>query len=174
MIVAMVAPLGRRSSPGTRACFEFARLVCSPLPAACGTLDEACTLVVRPRLRFDMPKTPLNRTGAHGAHHPNPAEVTRRWRGRGASRPGSLSVTTTDALFVGKVQRKREQWYCWIGRRQIISAENRGNSCQRKHPAEILALRRELRIPKAAAQTRIVSKAGIRLIPANLCDLSRG
>jgi hypothetical protein len=42
MIVAMVAPLGRRSSPSTRACFEFARLVCSPLRAACGrTWDEA-------------------------------------------------------------------------------------------------------------------------------------
>jgi len=57
MIVAMVAPLGRRSSPRTRACFEFARLVCSPLRAAFGrTLDEACGLAVRPRLRLDMPK----------------------------------------------------------------------------------------------------------------------
>jgi len=42
----------------------------------------------------------------------------------------------------GKSPAQSEQWYCWIGRRRIISAsaENRGNSCQRKHPAEILAL----------------------------------
>jgi hypothetical protein len=53
MIVAMVAPLGRRSSPSTRACFEFVRLVC--LRAAFGrTLDEDCALTVRPRLRLDM------------------------------------------------------------------------------------------------------------------------
>jgi hypothetical protein len=35
----------------------------------------------------------------------------------------------------------------------------RGNSCQRKHPATILALVS----PTVAAQTRIVSAAGIRL-----------
>jgi hypothetical protein len=53
----MVAPLGRRSSASTRACFEFARLVCSPLCAAFGrTLDEACAFATRPRLRLDMPK----------------------------------------------------------------------------------------------------------------------
>jgi hypothetical protein len=41
----------------TRACFEFARLVCSPLRPAFGrTLDEACALAARPRLRLDMPK----------------------------------------------------------------------------------------------------------------------
>ena len=45
MIVAMVAPLGRRSSPSTRACFEFARLVCAPPRAACGrTLDAKTPL----------------------------------------------------------------------------------------------------------------------------------
>ena len=53
----MVAPLGRRSSASTRACFEFARLVRSPLRTAFGrTLDEACALAVRLRLRLDMPK----------------------------------------------------------------------------------------------------------------------
>src|SRR5215831_5738595 len=58
MIVAMVAPPGRRSSPSTRACFEFVRLVCwSPLRAAFGrALDEACAFAVCPRLRLDMPK----------------------------------------------------------------------------------------------------------------------
>src|SRR5262245_33035569 len=55
MIAAMVAPLGRRSSPSTRACFEFARLLCSPLRAAFGrTLDGACALAARPRLRWDI------------------------------------------------------------------------------------------------------------------------
>src|SRR5262249_57431715 len=55
MIAAMVAPLGRRSSPSTRACFEFARLLCSPLRAALGrTLDGACALAARPRLRWDI------------------------------------------------------------------------------------------------------------------------
>src|SRR5262245_4190631 len=55
MIVAMVAPLGRRSNPSTRACFEFARLLCSPRRAAFGrTLDEDRALAARPRLRLDM------------------------------------------------------------------------------------------------------------------------
>jgi len=55
MIVAMVAPSGRRSSASTRACFEFARLVWSPLRAGFGrTLDEDRALAVRPRLRLDM------------------------------------------------------------------------------------------------------------------------
>jgi hypothetical protein len=49
MIVAMVAPLGRRNSASTRACFEFARLLCSPLRAAFGrTLDTAFPVTVRP------------------------------------------------------------------------------------------------------------------------------
>jgi hypothetical protein len=50
----MVAPLGRRNSRSTRACFEFARLLCSPLRAVFGlTLDEACAFATRPRLRSD-------------------------------------------------------------------------------------------------------------------------
>jgi hypothetical protein len=67
MIVAMVAPLGRRSSASTRACFEFARLVCSPLRACGRTLDEACALMVRPRLRLDMPKLLSIVPAQHGA-----------------------------------------------------------------------------------------------------------
>jgi hypothetical protein len=76
-MVAMVAPPGRRSSPSTRACFEFARLVCSPVRPALGrTFDQACALTVRPRLRLDMQKTPLDRAGATSRrHHPNPAEA---------------------------------------------------------------------------------------------------
>src|SRR5262249_34345073 len=38
----------------------------------------------------------------------------------------------------GKSPAQSEQWYCWIDRRRIISAsaENPGNSCQRKHKEE--------------------------------------
>ena len=47
----------------------------------------------------------------------------------------------------GKSPAQSEQWYCWIGRRRIISAsaENRGNSYQRKHPDP--GARSELRLP---------------------------
>ena len=42
----------------------------------------------------------------------------------------------------GRLAVRAGKSHCWIGHRRIISAsaENRGNSCQRKHPAEILAL----------------------------------
>src|SRR5262245_49283644 len=81
MIVAMVAPLGRRSSPSTRACFDFARLVCSPLRAAGGrTLEEAVSLVVRPRLRLDMPKLLSLVPAQHGAAT---TQTPRRPRGAG-------------------------------------------------------------------------------------------
>jgi hypothetical protein len=42
-----------------------------------------------------------------------------------------------------------EQWYCWIGRRRIISAsaENLGNSCQRKHLPRSWHWAPELRLP---------------------------
>ena len=51
---------------------------------------------------------------------------------------------------------------CTNTRRISASAENRGNSCQRKHPAEILALGPSC-ASTVAARTRIVSAAGIRL-----------
>ena len=48
-----------------RSVLWIARLLCSPLRAACGrTLDEACALAVRPRLRLDMPKR-LRRANLH-------------------------------------------------------------------------------------------------------------
>src|SRR5262249_25388674 len=65
-----------------------------------------------------------------------------------------------------------EQWCCWFGRRRIISgsAENRGSSRpaaidrpRASIAAEILALGPSSVSPHAAAQTRIVSVAGIRL-----------
>jgi hypothetical protein len=40
--------------------------------------------------------------------------------------------------------------------------------------AEVLTTGPELHIPTAAAQTRVVSVARIRLDSANLCDLSMG
>src|SRR5262249_14377884 len=65
-----------------------------------------------------------------------------------------------------------EQWCCCFGRRRIISgsAENRGSSRPSaidRPPAQASPLRSyirpELRFPHAAAQTRIVSVARIRL-----------
>ena len=161
MIVAMVAPLGRRSSPRTRACFEFARLVCSPLPAACGTLDEACALVVRPRLRLDMPKTPLNRAGAHGADHPNPAALAGE-----RSKPARLAVRDHHRRSLcGKspAQRKGAMVLLdWpppdhLGRksRQFLPAQA---SC--RDPGT----RPELR--PTVAERELVSAAGIRLDPS--------
>jgi hypothetical protein len=49
---------------------------------------------------------------------------------------------TSKAEATCEPSERHHAWYCWISRRRIIStsAENRGNSCQRKHPAEILAL----------------------------------
>jgi hypothetical protein len=64
----------------------------------------------------------------------------------------------------GRLAVRAGKSHCWIGHRRIISAsaENRGNSCQRKHPAEILALGPSC-ASHVAARTRIVSAAGIRL-----------
>jgi hypothetical protein len=139
MIVATVAPLGRRSRPSTRACFEFARLLCSPLRRALGrTLDEACAFAVRPRLRLDMPKLlSIVPAATLRRHHQSPTEATGRWRGRGSSRSGSLSVTTTDALFAGKVQRKVSNgvvdWpqphHRWIGRNYASVSSRRKSAC---------------------------------------------
>src|SRR5262245_14031799 len=40
----------------------------------------------------------------------------------------------------GKSPAHSEQWDYWIGQSSGRRTENRGNSCRRKHPAEILAL----------------------------------
>src|SRR4029077_4495453 len=53
--VAMVAPFGPHSSASTRACFEFARPLDSPLPAGFERiLDADRALMVRAGLRLDM------------------------------------------------------------------------------------------------------------------------
>src|SRR5262249_55884128 len=55
------------------------------------------------------------------------------------SKPARLAVRDHHRRSLcGKSPAQSEQWYCWIDRRRIISAsaENRGNSCQRKHKEE--------------------------------------
>src|SRR5262249_32114055 len=95
---------------------------------------------------------------------------------RGASRSGSASVITTHALFARKVQRKLSNG--------VAGFAAGGSSSDRKRARPIVPSRRrrmmanaraerllkipaepspELRIPGAAAQTRVVSMAGIRL-----------
>src|SRR5262249_27908780 len=70
--------------------------------------------------------------------HPNPAEAHRLWRGE-RSKPVRLGVRAhhTRSLCAAS-PAQTEQWCCWIDRRRIISAsaENRGNSCQRKRKEE--------------------------------------
>ena len=84
-------------------------------------------------------------------------------------------MTTTHALLVGKVQRKERNGVAQIGRRRIISGSAeilemsamtpRRPSARARNPAEIPALRPELRLPTAAAQKRMVSVARIRQDP---------
>ncbi len=119
-------------------------------------------------------------------HHPNPAEAHRRWRGRGASRSGSVSVITTHAPFALKVQRQVSNGVAGLAAAgsSLDRQKARPSRAQRcklddQRPRRTLAedpgsTRPELRIPGTAAQTRTVSVARIRLDPANLCDLSKG
>jgi hypothetical protein len=104
----------------------------------------------------------------------NPATVA-PWRGFAMTEPitvGSLCVTTTHALFALKVQRKVSNGG-WIGPRRIISGSaeiaaipaplSERPTLRASIPAGHPGIRPELRIPHAAAQTRIVSVARIRL-----------
>src|SRR5262245_34442213 len=173
MIAAIVAPLGRRSSPSTRACFEFARLLRSPLRAAFGrTLDGACALAARPRLRWDIQNSsPLCRRNIA----PPPPEPRGGPRALAGERSEAIRLAVRDhhtRSLGAESPAQSEQWCCWFGRRRIISgsAENRGSSRPSaidRPPAQASPLRSyirpELRFPHAAAQTRIVSVARIRL-----------
>src|SRR6516164_778788 len=101
--------LGLRSSARTRACSkspafdEGGQFTCGPPPH--GLWRQTVSLRFAHVYTWKY-KTPLTRAGATARrHHRNPAEAHRRWRGRGASRSGSVSVTT-HALFAGKIQRK--------------------------------------------------------------------
>src|SRR5215831_14941835 len=105
-------------------------------------------------------------------HHLNPAEAHRRWRGE-RSEAIRLAVRDHQTRSLGaQSPAQSEQWCCCFGRRRIISgsAENRGSSRPSaidRPPAQASLLRSyirpELRFPHAAAQTRIVSVARIRL-----------
>jgi hypothetical protein len=66
--------------------------------------------------------------------------------------------------------------HLWIGRksRQFLPSQRWQLDDPRKHPCRDPGTRPELRLPDAAAQTRIVSVARIRLDPGNLSDLSKG
>ena len=87
------------------------------------------------------------------------------------SRSGSLSVTTTHALFARKVQRKESNDVAGLAAagssldrqksRRFLPSQRSTNA--RKHPCWHPGIRPELRFPHAAAQTRIVSVARIRL-----------
>jgi hypothetical protein len=83
-------------------------------------------------------------------------------------------IESPDALLAGKVQRKVSNGILldWPPMDHLGIGRKRNNSCQRKHPAEILALGSSY-APTVAAQTRIVSAAGIGWITGNLCDLQR-
>jgi hypothetical protein len=143
MIVAMVAPLGRRSNPSTRACFEFARLVCWSTQAAFGRiLDEACALAARPRLHLDMQKL-LSLVPAQ--HRAATTQTPRRPGGAGGgSKPVRLAVRGHHTRSLCAESRAQsEQWCCWFGRNWIISglAESRQilalsaiDQRSRKHP----------------------------------------
>src|SRR5262245_20561242 len=121
MIAAMVAPLGRRSSPSTRACFEFARPLYRPLRAAFErTLDEDRTFPACAGLRLDMqnssqpsrrniaPPRPKPRGGLRGAG----GEEERATQAR-CPCPHTRSVCPQSPA-------QTEQWCCRFYRWRII------------------------------------------------------
>jgi hypothetical protein len=84
--------------------------------------------------------------------------------------------------LAGKVQRKVSNGVAGLAaagssldRPKIaaVPAPQRSTNPRASIAAEILALGPQLRFPRAAAQTRIVSVATIRPDPGNLCDLSK-
>jgi hypothetical protein len=122
-------------------------------------------------------KTPLNRVGARSRrHYLNPAEAEGRWRGREEQAIRLAGRDTTHALLAGKVQRKVRNGvanlpppdHLW----KILAMS--AMRLDERVLAEIPGTRLELRPRTAAAQTRIVSVARIRLGPRNLRDLSKG
>src|SRR5262245_38425239 len=54
------------------------------------------------------------------------------------------------------------------------SAKNRGNSCQRKHPAEILALGPSCASHRRSSNANSLCGRKFGWITGNLCDLSKG
>src|SRR6516165_10753750 len=114
-------------------------------------------------------KTPLKSVGATARrHHPNPAEAHRRWRAE-RSKPVRLGVRDHHTRSVcAESPAQTEQWCCWLCRRGIIF----GPTCARGRG--MLAAGPELRITGAAAQTRMVSVARIRLVSRESTRLFKG
>ena len=121
-------------------------------------------------------KTPLKsvgatarrRVGATARRHPNPAEAHRRWRGE-RNKPVRLGVRDHHTRSLcAESPAQTEQWWCWLCRRRIIF----GPTCARGRG--ILAAAPELRITGAAAQTRMVSVARIRLVSRKSTRLFKG
>src|SRR5438876_2491510 len=131
-------------------------------------------------------KTPLKSVGATarrraGAtarrHHPYPAEAHRRWRGE-RSKLVRLGVRDHHTRSLGaESPAQTEQWCCWLlpPADHLLNERDRGQfvaSRRRRMMANARAERLlkipaesspELLIPGAAAQTRVVTLAGIRL-----------
>src|SRR5215468_10730226 len=129
--------------------------------------------MVRAGLRLDMQNSSQERrlksVGATARrHHPNPAEADRRWRGE-RSKPVRLGVRDHHTRSLGaESPAQTEQWCCWLCRRRIIF----GPTCARGRG--MLAAGPELRITGAAAQTRMVSVARIRLVSRKSTRLFKG
>jgi hypothetical protein len=66
------------------------------------------------------------------------------------------------------------RWTCVAKNRGIRASSQRCRSMTPSARGRRGMLAQELRTPGAAAQTRMVSVAGIRLDPTDLCDLSKG
>src|SRR6516164_5224620 len=123
-------------------------------------------------------KTPLNSVGATARRRAGAkqraatTQTPRRPIGaggvRGARRSGSASVITTHALFARKVQRKLSNGVAGFAAGRIIF----GPTCARGRG--MLAAGPELRITGAAAQTRMVSVARIRLVSRKSTRLFKG
>src|SRR5262249_50862295 len=100
--------------------------------------------------------------------HPNPAEARRRWRGE-RSKPVRLGVRAHHTRSLGaESPAQTAQWCCWLCRRRIIFEP----TCARGRG--MLAAGPELRITGAAAQTRMVSVARIRLVSRKSPRLFKG
>ena len=129
-------------------------------------------MAARPRLRWDIQNSsPLCRRNI-APPPPKPRGGPQALAGE-RSEAIRLAVRDHQTRSLGaQSPAQTEQWCCCFGRRRIISgsAENRGSSRPSaidRPPAQASPLRSyirpELRFPHAAAQTRIVSVARIRL-----------
>jgi hypothetical protein len=147
------------------------------------TFGSRCGCTVPPPVRdsealhrmFDRPQHQCIRWDAQRFHSRRVDGVEQcgslRSAGRGVSRSGSLSVSTTHALFARKVQRKESNGVAGLAAaassldrqksRRFLLSQRSTNA--RKDPCWHPGIRPELRFPRRAAQPRIVSVARIRL-----------